>query len=222
MYINNRFNRNSQESPNDYFFRNNTMPYYTYDTRQPNFSNITMIQMKNSMLKNQYPKIYFDINSIINDVLPKYRNMTFSEDIVNNIVDEIYALYNENKQNERGEESINKKVAEANNISKKNNLRADDTIEVNQNTSNNLNETENIRKDLIKIILLNRLIKLNLDNINMNFNQDTGFGMSGKFINNPYSNYNNFNNYNNSQFDLDYMDENFESSYMGYTPRNYF
>ena len=188
MYVNNGFNRNYRrngEYPGYFVSREND--YGTYDR---NFSNVNDIQIKNSMLKNQYPEIYFDVNSIINEIIPKYRNMTFTEDVVNEMVEEIYAEYKE--KNVRKEEKENN-VRSA--VSTKKEMRADDTI-----------ESKDTTRDLIKIVLLNRLIKVNIDNINFDMPQ------------------NNFEPFRARDYfdETNYMETRYEVPFMGYTPRNYF
>jgi len=170
-------------------YRNQNM-YPTYNPRQVDTSsNITMIQMRNSMLKSQYPKIYTDVNSVITELLPKYRNQTFTEDVVNKVVDEIYTSY----------------------LEKRTETRADDTIENNTNSS----DIEDITKDLIKVVLLNRLIKTNLDSINTN--QGMYQDVPRNYINSAY----NSGIYDSNFFSTD-INTNYEVPYMGYTPRNYF
>lgn len=153
-------------------FRNGAeSPYFDFN-RFNSYTNINTIQTRNNILKSQYPEIYHDINNIINDILPRYRNMTHTEELINNITEEILTIYIDNMQNEN---------------------------KTNKNNNNDTNKRNDLLKDLIKIILITRLIKFNLDNTN-NLNRNDYYGM-------PYG----FN-----------MQNDMNNLYMGYMPKNYF
>lgn len=144
-------------------------------------SNINTIQTRNNILKSQYPEIYNELNNIIDDILPKYRNITITEEILNNMTDEILTSYTNNNRKE---------------------TEADNRINKNSQDKNVRTTENNILRDLIKIILITRLIKLNLDNI-----------CSTNRFNNYYR-YNEPYGYN--------MQIEGNNLYMGYQPQNYF
>lgn len=163
---------------------NNMNPFNnTYTRSQTGFrnSNISNVQMKGEFLKSQYPEIYRDINKIITDILPNYRNVNITEKEIEDMVEEVFNLY------------CNKETENSNT----NNKNKPDSVQ------NSKNQYDTLLRDLIRILILTRLIKQNLDNINVN---------SG-YYNNPYYQYGNV---------PEMRGNSMNNGYMGYSPRNYF
>ncbi len=166
--IENNYNDDFVHMPNQPVF-----PYYQpypeyqtyqgYDARRVNFNNI---RRKNDFLKKSYPKIYFDLNNVIEDFLKNNfsLNNLKAEDDLEKFVNEIEEKF--------------KSINNTNSSDDKENIKKD-----------YLNNTQLLR-DLIKIILITRLIKLNFDYL-------------------P--------DRNNNMYDYNY-----NPSFMGYNPRNYF
>ena len=190
--INNNFQYNNSYG-NPYMINNQEMQRFG----QYNQINVNTMQMRNTLLKNQYPKIYDDINNIISELIPSYRNTSMGIDIVDEMVDKIYTSYMSLQENK--EENLNTDVRKANDkVKQDRNINNDESnLKIEKQ-----NDNDTLR-DLIKILLITRLIKFNLDNTN---------------VNNMYQRYNPYNYEMRSGFIRNDTDQ----IYMGYSPRNYF
>ncbi len=188
---NNIYNRdfeymNGRSGYMDSFQGNSVFPYNnmnsfnnTYTRNQTGFrnSNISNVQMKGEFFKSQYPEIYRDINKIITDILPNYRNVNITEKELDDMVEEVFKI-------RCGSETENTNASGRNKS---------------ENVQSNKTQHDSLLRDLIRILILTRLIKQNLDNINVN---------SGYY--NPYPNF------------PEMRGNNMDAGYMGYIPRNYF
>lgn len=192
--INNNFQYNNSYG-NPYMINNQEMQRFG----QYNQINVNTMQMRNTLLKNQYPKIYDDINNIISELIPSYRNTSMGIDIVDEMVDKIYTSYMSLQENK--EENLNTDVRKANDkVKQDRNINNDESnLKIEKQ-----NDNDTLR-DLIKILLITRLIKFNLDNTN---------------VNNMYQRYNPYNYEMRSGFIGNEND--IDQIYMGYRPRNYF
>lgn len=163
------------------------------------FNNMNNVINKNNFLKTQYPKIYDDINNIISEIIPNYRNTSMGIDIVEEMVDKIYESYISLQDDK--EEKINLDIRKTNEK-----IKQDKNINENNSKIIEKRKDNDILRDLIKILLITRLIKFNLDNTNMH--------------NNTYQKY----NYNPYNFEMrsGSIGNDAEQIYMGYRPRNYF
>lgn len=185
------------QMPNYNYYRENESPYLGYNQFNQ-YGNINTVQMRNNILKSQYPAIYNDINKIVDDIAPRYRNITTTEDIVENMTDEILTIYTSNSENSKNENENETRNTKS--VQEKSTRQVENIAE--------LSRRNNILRDLIKIILITRLIKFNLD------------GIHGG---NRTSNYQRYNMPYDYTAREQYAIANDTSNlYMGYQPRNYF
>ena len=199
-------------------FNNNFLPKFNYRYDLSNnydygygSYNISNVINKNNFLKSQYPKIYNDINKIIDEIIYNYRNVSMTEKLICDIVDDVLDLYKKKILNlNTNEFTSNTKISK-------------DYKENNSKTDNNIDKTVKIKdedmiKDLIKIILITRLIKLNLDKLNINNRYNKTYNRYTPELNYDYNF--NFNHERNIRSGFDDLENN--NLYMGYLPRNYF
>ena len=199
-------------------FNNNFLPKFNYRYDLSNnydygygSYNISNVINKNNFLKSQYPKIYNDINKIIDEIIYNYRNVSMTEKLICDIVDDVLDLYKKKILNLNTNE-----FTSSTKISK-------DYKENNLKTDNNIDKTikikdEDMIKDLIKIILITRLIKLNLDKLNINNRYNKTYNRYTPELNYDYNF--DFNHERNIRSSFDDLENN--NLYMGYLPRNYF
>lgn len=201
-------------------FNNNFLPKFNYRYDLSNnydygygygSYNISNVINKNNFLKSQYPKIYNDINKIIDEIIYNYRNVSMTEKLICDIVDDVLDLYKKKILNlNTSEFTSNTKISK-------------DYKENNSKTDNNIDKTikikdEDMIKDLIKIILIIRLIKLNLDRLNINNRYNKTYNRYTPELNYEYNF--DFNHERNIRSGFDDLENN--NLYMGYLPRNYF
>ena len=199
-------------------FNNNFLPKFNYRYDLSNnydYSygsyNISNVINKNNFLKSQYPKIYNDINKIIDEIIYNYRNVSMTEKLICDIVDDVLDLYKKKILNlNTNEFTSNTKISK-------------DYKENNSKTDNNIDKTVKIKdedmiKDLIKIILITRLIKLNLDKLNINNRYNKTYNRYTPELNYDYNF--DFSHERNIRSGFDDLENN--NLYMGYLPRNYF
>ena len=197
-------------------FNNNFLPKFNYRYDLSNnydygSYNISNVINKNNFLKSQYPKIYNDINKNIDEIIYNYRNVSMTEKLICDIVDDVLDLYKKKILNlNTNEFTSNTKISK-------------DYKENNSKTDNNIDKTVKIKdedmiKDLIKIILITRLIKLNLDRLNINNRYNKTYNRYAPELNYDYNF--DFNHERNIRSSFDDLENN--NLYMGYLPRNYF
>lgn len=199
-------------------FNNNFLPKFNYRYDLSNnygygygSYNISNVINKNNFLKSQYPKIYNDINKIIDEIIYNYRNVSMTEKLICDIVDDVLDLYKKKILNHNTNEfTSNTKISKD---YKENNLKTDNNIDKTIKIKD-----EDMIKDLIKIILITRLIKLNLDRLNINNRYNKTYNRYAPELNYDYNF--DFNHERNIRSGFDDLENN--NLYMGYLPRNYF
>ena len=197
-------------------FNNNFLPKFNYRYDLSNnygygSYNISNVINKNNFLKSQYPKIYNDINKIIDEIIYNYRNVSMTEKLICDIVDDVLDLYKKKILNlNTNEFTSNTKISKD---YKENNLKTDNNIDKTVKIKD-----EDMIKDLIKIILITRLIKLNLDKLNINNRYNKTYNRYTPELNYDYNF--DFNHERNIRSGFDDLENN--NLYMGYLPRNYF
>ena len=197
-YPNLEYIRRIDDNMNNYQYNN---PYImNHMDNQTGHMNVNTMQMRNNILRNQYPAIYNDINKLIDEIMPSYRNTSMADDIVEEMTDKIYTSYITKADDKTNSDvrNMDEKQKQERNISQ-------NVSQVDKRNMNNIeSRNNNILRDLVKILLITRLIKFNLDNTSMHTH------MHHRYT--PYD----------FEMRSGYMTNDVDSMYMGYRPRNYF
>lgn len=119
--------------------------YDTYKTGYiENFEKYQMPYQNTNELENYYPEVYKIINPIVCKVCDKY-NIPITNDIIENMVEEVYSNV-----------ELNKEISVIFNIDN----RSNEMYKKNQEFENRQRRPNNLfLRDLIKILILNRLLR---------------------------------------------------------------
>ncbi len=148
---------------------------FFYYNQNPNMNGFNQMNyMPNNNIENLFPNIYRIIMPVVKRVVAGSNYQFLTEEVLNNMVDTVYNIIDGDrtisKDNENNSSTENRRVSNTNNSNSSSQNQSINT-QTSRDDTNNQNE---LLKDLIRILILQEIIKngnrRNFNQMNQNYN----------------------------------------------------